>query len=85
MPAQKRSTPKRQDGKPARAEHDEAYARLWNAVRGGIRDFRNAHPDEIMPATANREASLIKRIAGQIVSMAEQWSAIQRADNERGN
>ena len=52
-----------------RSERDETYARVWNAVRGGIRDFRNAHPEEILP-DGNREASLIKRIVGQIESLA---------------
>ncbi|MEM1159409.1 MAG: hypothetical protein AAGJ28_00610 [Pseudomonadota bacterium] len=59
--------------KELRSERDEAYARVWNAVRGGIRDFRNAHPDEIMPM-GNREASLIKRIVGQIESAAQRLS-----------
>lgn len=70
--------------KPLRSEYEEGYARVWNAVRGGIRDFRNAHPDEIMP-TGSREASLIKRIVGQLESMAERWSEPSTpADNADG-
>jgi hypothetical protein len=68
--------------KRLRSEREEIYARVWNAVRGGIRDFRNAHPDEIMPFKADREASLIKRIVGQIESMAGQLSEEPLAENE---
>ena len=66
-------------GKPLRSERDEAYAMVWNAVRGGIRDFRAAHPDEILPS-GNREASLIKRIVGQVESLANRLSVEQPAD-----
>jgi hypothetical protein len=57
--------------KRLRSEQEEAYGRVWRAVRGGIRDFRGAHPEEIMPAEGSREASLIKRIVGQLVSAAD--------------
>ena len=68
-------------GKAPRSEHDEMYAMVWNAVRGGIRDFRHAHPDEILPK-GNREASLIKRIVGQVESLANRLSADGRAEKE---
>lgn len=68
----------RQDGAATRHEKDQNYKKLWRVVRGGVKDFQNAHPDEItMPN--DRVDSLVKRIVGQVHSAFPGLSA-ERAD-----